>query len=249
MTVLALTQSLTAVGSNGFSSFLGIGGVPPYTYALAMNGAGGAIDATTGAYNAPDVVSSNPIHAYDTVIVTDSTAATASSRILVGTPLILLCDIIQVGMGLYSDQIWLWESKINIPTDSRLYVAVSVPNSRPFGNINGQQNVVDGGLNQVLSVNMVATIDIDILSRGPEARDRKEEVILVLKSTYAEQQQEANSFFIGSANNRMINLSSIDGAAIPYRYKITVQMQYMKTITLPSPYFDTFQQVQTTINS
>lgn len=236
---LVLNQSVTAVGVNSPASFVATGGVAPYVYSVIPGGPSGTINSSTGFYKGPTTASSDPKKAYETILVTDSLGATATAQILVGTSLVLFCDIIQNGMGLSNDQIWLWEQKIFQLQDSRLYIVVSVPACEPFANIN-QPNPITGSFNQVQSVNMLAHLQVDIISRGPEARDRKEEVVLALNSVYSEQQQEANSFFVSRLNYKFINLSNLDGAAIPYRYSISLQMQYMVTLTKPAPYFGTF---------
>lgn len=237
---LSLTQSATAVGSRTPASFLALGGAEPYVYSVLPGGAGGTINASTGAYVGPTTLLSSPQRAYDTIQVEDDDGDTATSQILVGNQIVLFCDIIQKEMGLANGRVYEWDQKIMQPTDSGLYIAVSVPICKPFGSDN---SIIDGV--QVQSVNMQATVDIDIISRGPEARDRKEEVILALNSVYAEQQQEANSFYIAKlpAGSRFVNLSNVDGAAIPYRYRISINMQYMVKKTQAAPYFDTFEDV------
>ncbi len=206
---------------------------------VGAGGAGGTIDSTSGIYTAPTVVSSDPAKLYDTIQVTDYAAATATAQILVGTPLLLFCEVIQQELGLANGRVYLWDQKIMQPSDSGLYIAVSVPGCRPFANVNRQ---AVNGIDAEQFVSMLATADIDIISRGPSARDRKEEVILALNSTYAQQQQEANSFYIGKLppGSRFINLSEVDGAAIPYRYRISVNLQYAVSKTKAVPYFGTF---------
>lgn len=237
---ITLSQSYSAIGPGLTSSFLAIGGAAPYSYTVLPNGAGGTIDPVTGVYTAPAVASSSPNGAYDVVSAADSLGASGSSRILVGLPLMLFCDIIQKGLGLADGRIYLWDQKIFEPKDYDLFVAVSVPMCKPFGN--SRESGVDafGAFTQVQSVNMYAHVDVDILSRGPAARDRKEEVILALNSNYAEQQKEANSFGFGILSTAFVNLSQIDAAAIPYRYKISVGMQYFVRSQSPVSYFDSF---------
>lgn len=237
---LSLSQNYTAICANRTASFLGTGGTAPYTYSLVTGGAGGSIDASTGVYTAPLVVSSDLAQVYDLVVVTDAAAATASSAILVGTPLLLFADIIQTCLGLEQGRVYLWDQKIFSPTDYDLFIAVSVPLCKSFGNNNITQVDDSGNVFQAQYTNMWAQVDIDIISRGPAARDRKEEVILALFSNYAEAQQEANSFKISRVSKNFINLSNIDGAAIPYRYKISCAMQYCVSITSPIPYFGDF---------
>lgn len=232
MNVVAGTQALAP---NLSTYFLGVAGTPPYSYVVLPGGAGGAIHPTSGLYTAPAVTGQDVIRA------TDSLAAFADLPILIGLPLELFCDVIRKEMALASDQIFLWNQKITVPNDSRLYVAVSILNCKPFGN-NNRFN--DGDAEQ--SVNMMATLGIDILSRSEEAWTRKEEVILALNSTYAQQQQELNSFYIGKISTGFVNLSEVDGPAIPYRFNISVNIQYVYAKTKPVQYYDAFDTVEVT---
>lgn len=248
---LSLSQAVTAISPNLSTSVVGLGGVPPYKYSVAPEGAGGTIDPVTGEYTAPAIVNPNPKKSSDIIIVTDSalSPATAMGEILVANIIGLFCDIIQSEMGIDSNHIYFWDQKVMQPTDSKLYVAVSIPSCKPFGNTL-RTDGSGSGLNSVQAVNMMATFDMDIISRGPEARDRKEEIILALNSIYSQSQQEANSFNIGRLppGSRFLNLSMIDGAAIPYRFKISTNVQYTISKTKAVPYFDTFQTEQVTVN-
>lgn len=248
---LSLTQSKTALAVNLTASFLGVGGTSPYVYSVRAGGAGGTIDSATGVYTAPPVVNDGsygpPKKLYDTIEVQDSLSAKATAQILVGNPLLLFCEVIQKELGLANGRVYLWDQKIMQPTDAGLYVAVAIVSCRPFGNSN-EYNGAGAGLLSIQSVNMYAQLQIDIISRDAEARDRKEEVLLALASDYAETQQEANSFLIGKLppNSQFLNLSSPDGAAIPYRFTIGVSMQYFYTKPKDVGYFDTFQDVAVT---
>lgn len=243
---LILTQTKTALAPGLTASFLGSGGTEPYAYSVLPDGAGGTVNSGSGLYTAPDSASSDPSLLYDTIEVADDSGETARSSILVGNALLLFCEIIQKELELDDGRVYLWDQKIMQPTDSGLYVAVSVPTCKPFANRIYPGN--DGWSDAVQTVNMLATLDLDIMSRGPAARDRKEEVIMALNSLYAQSQQEMNSFYIGKLppGARFVNLSFIDGAAIPYRFKISVNIQYAVTKQKAVDYFDTFEEVEIT---
>jgi hypothetical protein len=249
MSALALTQTLTAISPGLTSSFLGTGGTAPFTYSVRAGGAGGTINSSTGLYSAPAQVASNPAQLYDTIQVSDSLGTVATSQILVGTPLLLFCEILQSQLGLAPGRVYLWDQKIMQPSDAGLFIAVSVPSCKPFG-VTNQPDGSGSGLNSIQVAHMLATLDIDIISRGTEARDRKEEVLLALDSNYSRSQQEANSFSIGKlpAGARFLNLSQVDGAAIPYRYKISINVQYAVTKTTAVPYYDTFAAAEVSTN-
>jgi len=236
---LSLIINTTALGAGLTTSCLGVGGTAPYTYSLAPLGAGGSINPVTGLYTAPLVLPTDPSKIYDQVIVTDAVLATATGSIMVGSALLLFCDIMKQELSITDDHIYLWDQKVFQPTDSKMYMAVAIASSKPFGNT----NFFDGTTNrQIQSVNMLDVLSVDFMSRSAEARDRKAEVIMALNSQYAESQQEINSFRIGilPAGGNFTNLSEIDGAAIPYRFNIAINLQYFVTKVQSSQYYDKF---------
>jgi hypothetical protein len=246
MSALNLMQTYTAIGPGITASFQAYGGSGSgYVYTVRSGGCGGTIVNDTGIYTAPGSVSENPATISDVIQVRDSSGNIATASILVGTPLLLLCDILQNQLGLDSNHIYVWDQKLFQPTDNLLYIAVSVPNCKPFGNT----TEYDANGNSIQSVNMVAEIGIDIISRGPAARDQKELVLMALQSVYSEQQQEANSFQISRLSHSFVNLSEIDGAAIPYRYRIGMNLTYFVKSTQAIPYFNVFSTTQVVVNS
>ena len=243
---IQLTQSLFAVGPNITSSFLAVGGTAPYVYSVQSGG--GSINASTGIFTAPANINPAPANSTSVIKVTDSVGGVATATILVGNPLTLFCEILQRELGLANGRVYLWDQKINQPTDSGLYIAVSVPTCKPFGNVNRQVGESADFLSEQY-IAMSAVVDIDIMSRGPFARDRKEEILLALYSNYSQQQQTANSFYISRLpGSTFQNLSEIDGAAIPYRYRISVNLQYAYSKNSNVDYFDDFEREVITDN-
>lgn len=237
---LSLFSYVTAINAGLAASFVGNGGVEPYTYSVLPNGAGGSINVSTGIYTSPTVLPDSPRKQYDTIQVIDANLDVATKKILVGPPLLLFCDILQNQLGLPDGRVYIWDQKIREPKDYDLYIAVSVLSSKPFGNTN-YWNGDDVQSEQ--SINVLDVLQIDAISRGPAAKDRKEEILMALNSNYSESQQELNSFKIGNlpTNSKFNNLSNIDGAAIPYRFQIDVNIQYFKKKIQDVPYFDTFR--------
>lgn len=151
----------------------------------------------------------------------------------------LVCDIIEQEMGLATDQVYLWNQKLTIPADDRIYIAVRVASCKPFGS-KREEGVIDGNYSETLTVNMQATLSIDIHGRTPDARDRKEEVLMALKSTYAQSQMELNSFFVAPISTSFVDLSEVEGAAIPYRFNMNVAVQYALLKSKQIAYYDTY---------
>lgn len=236
---LSLIPLKKALAPYAVAPFLGVGGTAPYTYSVVAGGVGGFIDPLTGVYTAPGVTG------FETVKVTDSLLATATVKFSVLTPLQLVCDIIESEMGLANDQVYLWNQKVDIPNDSRMYVAIGVLSVKPFGN----QNTLDSSGKSVQTINTMSTLSIDILSRGPDARDRKEEVLLALASNYSQSQQELNSFHIGKISTAFVNVSDEQGAALLYRFNISVNIQSMLIKKTPVEYYDDFSGIGPQINT
>lgn len=231
--VLARSQAL----SENLTVPLGAsGGTPPYAFSVIPGGAGGTIATYTGVYTSPSK------SGIDTIQVADSLGATATLGIKIGSPLKLVCDIVQSEMGLDDDQVYLWDQKFNIPNDSRIYVPIGVLTCKPFGS----SLKMDSLGRQVQSVNMYANLSIDILSRSLDAVNRKEEVLMALNSFYSESQQEINSFRVFPLSNNFINLSDEEGAAILYRFNISVAIQYMVTKQSALEYYDDFPGAEVT---
>lgn len=235
---LVLRANSLALGYGAKTSFCGSGGEEPYTYSVSPGGVGGSINSSTGIYTAP-----RNITGIDTVVVTDDDGATASLDVSVLNSLELVCDIIRTEMNLDDDRVWIWDQKIPEPKDSNIYVVLSVLACKPFSNI----TKFDGATGtDIQSTNFQATVSIDIKSRSTEALNRKEELLMSLASTYAEQQQELNGFFVSTLPTSFVNLSDQDGAAIPYHFNISIAIQYAVTKTKTVPYFDNFQDVEVT---
>lgn len=244
---LSLTASATAVAAFIQATFAGAGGAEPYVYSVNPDGAGGVIDSATGIYTAPSLVNKDPAKLYDTIAVTDDAAATATARILVGTPLHLLCEILQQELQLDSRQVYLWDQKINQPKDSVMYIAVSQLTAKVIGN-NRRAVPTGGGMDAEQYITLRGMVTLDVISRSTEALLRKEEVLMALTSQYSIQQQDANSISISSVPTGFVNVSQIDGAAIPYRFQLTLGLFYAQPRVKPAQYFDSFDAPEVTID-
>lgn len=235
---LTLSPDTLAIAPGLTRSFQGLGGSEPYRYARIIGDAGW-IDADTGLFN------SGSDFGASTIQVIDNLGAEATAKVLVASPLQLVCDIIQKEMGLADGRVYLWDQKIFSPSDEGVFVVVGELTNKAFGSTCRTESD-DFGCNEVQSVNMRALLSVDVISRGNAARNRKEEVLLAIASTYSQQQQEVNSFRVYPISTNFINLSRDDGAAIPYRFNLTVALQYFVSKTKAIPFFDVFSDAEIT---
>lgn len=218
------------------------GGTPPYQARLTGEGQFSLEDnLVAGNYVAPFPQPQDVRKQVATITVTDSLGASVEADIFICTPLQLLGRILQRELGLDEGRVYLWDQKINAPTDSGLFIAISALAPKCYSNRNYFNSETD---NQEQGSSWATDVDIDIISRGPEARDRKEEVVMALASQYSVQQQELNSFSIAQIPTSIRNLSEIDGAAIPYRFNFSVKLLYNVKKIQPAAFFDTFEDAE-----
>ena len=230
---LILLSNLSAMGTNLKTGLSAAGGMAPYVYSVVAGGAGGTVNPSTGVYTSPNVTGT------DLIQVTDAAQVSVTAPIAILSPLELFCEIIQNQLGLANGRVYLWDQKINQPTDLGLFIVVGVLNAKPFSS----SFYADGsgsGFNEMQAVNVMANLSVDIMSRGNEAVTRKEEVVMALSSYYARSQMEANSFYIARLPNSFVDLSDLDGTSIPYRFNLSVNIQYSVRKTRAVPYYDTF---------
>lgn len=231
---LALSAGTLALAPGFTTFFYGSGGADPVVYSVLPGGAGGTINSSTGLYTAPAHPTAPGL---DVIRVTDALNATAERTMEVGVPLKLLCEILRRQMVLTEDQVYIFDQKIDIPTDSRLYIAVGVLTPRPYA----IKTVLNPAGEQVQTGLFNAVVDINILSRSMDALMRKEEILFALNSFYSQRQQEFNQFSIARFSHGFVNLSSVDGAAIPYRYAVSVNMQYAVMTVGETDFYSTFR--------
>lgn len=245
MILTANTRALAVGCSNIFTAS---GGQAPYAYYVLPNGLGGSINISTGVYTAPLAIGDDPKKNVDTIRAVDSLGAAQTLTVMVGSPLELVCDIIAKYMALTADQIYIWDQKFNIPKDYRAYLAASILSSRVFSsNISYEDQ--GAGLNAVQQTNVTELVQIDIYSKSTEANRRKYEIVRALKSVYAQFQMENNNFSVSSIPANFVTVNSQEGAAIPYRFNITIAVQHMETQGEDVNFYDQFADPQVIVEN
>ncbi len=230
---LSISPTTADVNANRTQTFVASGGTGPYTFSM-VSGVG-SIGSSSGIYTAPNSPGTAVIQVTDSAI----TPATVQATITVKNVLTRVCDIIQGFMGLNADQVYVWDEKIKIPTDTKIYITVAQATPKVFGT-KREYVSAGGGLQEQITLQMACAFQIDIFGKTSEARDRKEEVLMALSSTLSQQTQEANGFYVAPQSTSFVNLSEIDGAAIPYRFTISVNVQYQVSKTPQVDYYDTY---------
>ena len=150
--------------------------------------------------------------------------------------------ILERELGLKKDQVILANQKFDIPTDDRLYIAVTLLGAKPFGaKTEYVPDPITGELVETQGVNVQEMYSVLAYSKGPTARQRYWEIPAALVSTFAQQQQEELAFNIGYLP-QMSDVSEQDGTSRLNRYSLTFAVLVAYRKSKPVDYFDQFDQ-------
>ena len=134
-------------------------------------------------------------------------------------------------MGIKQDHIAIYDNKWQLPPYEEMFITVEYRNSKTIAN----RNIFDGSCTppvEYQELNMLEDIVVGVFSRNDEAQYRKEEVLMAIRSQYAQLMQEQYSFKIARAGN-IQDLSVLEGAAMLKRYDIELMVYawYEKKVT------------------
>ena len=159
-------------------------------------------------------------------------------------PDILLCDIIQTEMQIPANRIVVYSENYKAPNDQDIYIIVRKNPSRVIGS----NRVFDFNTDEeIKSVVLNETYDIEISSKNRTAQERYYEVIMALTSVYSQQQQEEHNIRIFRTMD-VQDLTLIEGASSLRRYLIPViidRVEIKRTAITP---YTAFPQAEVTVN-
>lgn len=152
-----------------------------------------------------------------------------------------LCDLIQSQMNLTANRVWIFNQKVDIPSDDGLFVSVACLRTKPLGSaLNYVNDEETGKLVEFQALNIQETLRITLFSRDGSARQRRHEITFVLHSTAAQQMQERYSMQMGYTPTA-VDVSSIEGAARLNKFSLTFSLLRAYTRTKPIEFYDQFQ--------
>lgn len=157
-----------------------------------------------------------------------------------------IVELIRSEMGLDAAHCVSYNQMIPIPTDSGIFVAVGILDSKPFGNSLSYEetespNAEGSGetiLEEVQSSNIRDVFSIHIMSRDNSARRRRQELPMALTGTAAAQAQDAHGFLIGKIPVGFVDASVTEGDNRLNRYVLTVAVLWATCLRKPVDYFN-----------
>lgn len=155
-------------------------------------------------------------------------------------PLKVIADIIQTKMKLAAGRVMLYNQNYDIPKDDAIFIMVGEEDSYVFATSTNTGLNKDGVYEEINDAMIRSTVIIDVLSAGPEARERKHEIILALNSIYSQQMQEQNTMRIAQLPVGFVNTSEAEASQMLNRYTIKFNIMYKKKMSDTVDYYDTF---------
>lgn len=149
-----------------------------------------------------------------------------------------IVDIIRKEMGLSQQNIWIHSQNRKIPPQSQeLYVTVGCVDFLPISSKSRYDPETD---EEVQTVYGRASVQVDILSRSLEARQRRAELLMALNSFYSKEVQDKKQFRIFELPQRFINTSGLEGGSEINRFSLVIRAMISEDKVKSTSYYDTF---------
>lgn len=152
--------------------------------------------------------------------------------------LTLMCSVLKNELGLASDQIWIYNQKIDIPKDGRLYVIVSQVDSKQFAA--GKYHSYTPNVAATTHQHTQETIRIDLLSSTSLALDKVQDVIGAFSSDYAEEIANANGLRFPRLPTSVLDTSATEVTQQLFRSTIELKILRAYTQSKTASYYDSF---------
>lgn len=151
-----------------------------------------------------------------------------------------IVDIIRTEMGLKQQNIWIHSQNRKIPPQSQeLYVTVGCVDFLPISSKSTYDYTKD---TEVQTVYGRASVQIDILSRSLEARQRRAELLMALNSFYSKEVQDKKQFRIFELPQRFINTSSLEGGSEINKFSLIIRAMISQDKVKDTDYYDKFNE-------
>lgn len=136
----------------------------------------------------------------------------------------IIVDILVNELSLSDQDVWVDNTNVDIDQGGDLKIAVGLVSSQVMSSVSQIETravpVVDSVF-EVQTVRLQEQIQIDVMSKGVEALQRRWEVVAALTSIYAQQKQEENTFKIGKIPNSFVSTSAAEGSSQLARYTLS----------------------------
>ena len=146
----------------------------------------------------------------------------------------ITCKLIQDYMNLDDRHIYLYNNKWVIPKDGKICVVVGTGQETPYHSFTKVNGLTEE--NTILST---CLLNIDVFSRTREALYRKNEVLMALNTSKAQNTFNKYGFYIPKLPMAFNQIDEVDGTDILTRFNISFNMYYKTSKEYQSNYIET----------
>lgn len=151
-------------------------------------------------------------------------------------------DVLQLilcyGLDLPQERVFAYNSDIELPKDSDVFVVMSFMTKTPYSNNIEYKGTVED-LTEIQTMNVAEDILISVMSRNTDAREKAHEVFMAFNNSYAIFQQEKNKMAI-SITGEVLDGSFLEETARLNRFDIKCRVLRGYDKTRKIDYYDKF---------
>lgn len=145
-----------------------------------------------------------------------------------------ICRLLKDYLQLDDEHIYLYCNKWVIPKDGKLCVVVGTGQEIPYHSSTRVE-----GLEEENTILSTCTLNIDVFSINREALYRKNEILMALNTSEAQNLFSRYGFYVPKIPQSFNQVNELDGATLLTRYNISFNMFYKTSKKYKSNYIET----------
>lgn len=134
-------------------------------------------------------------------------------------------------------RVFIYNQSFVLPNYDYMFLVLSENPGKPMAVRSKYDYTTDKEIQELL---IQKQIEVDVMSRNAEARQRKEEVLMALSSIYSQQKQEENGFRVFSYSTLFNDVSEVEGTSRLNRYRATINLHVKYTKIKTAGYYNNF---------
>lgn len=151
----------------------------------------------------------------------------------------IIKQILDKEMQMPQGRVFAYNSNVDLPQDRNLFIVLHYTAKTPYSNNVRYENTKDGKLVEHQISNFVEDILISLMSVNQDARDRAHEVLMALRSNYAQVLQEQNKVHITTQGD-IIDKSFLEATSRLNRFDVRAKIYVSYDKITNIDYYDKF---------
>lgn len=151
----------------------------------------------------------------------------------------IIKQILDKEMQMPQGRVFAYNSSVDLPQDRNLFIVLHYTAKTPYSNNIRYEHTKDGKLVEHQTSNFVEDILISLMSVNQDARDRAHEVLMALRSNYAQVLQEQNKVHITTQGD-IIDKSFLEATSRLNRFDVRAKIYVSYDKITNVDYYDKF---------